>query len=93
MSDLILNMNDVFMSKNNVNLLTYNLYNTYVQNGGQIDKYEFELLIRNLMNKFVYNNDLSSYETAEAHTVGFNDYVVALKTINADFTKICYNCK
>ena len=45
MSDLILNMNDVFMSKNNVNLLTYNLYNTYVQNGGQIDKYEFELLI------------------------------------------------
>jgi hypothetical protein len=85
-----LDIDRLFIAKDNVNLLVHNLYNIYQQNGGKGSKQKFRDLIPKLMNKFIHENDLSGYEAAEAQATGINNYVTVLKTINNDFMSECY---
>ncbi len=89
-TELSLDMNEIFISQSNINLLSHNLYTIYQQNGGKGTRKKFKELIPKLMNKFMFENDLNSYETAEAHTIGVNNHTTVLKAINKDFMSECY---
>jgi hypothetical protein len=81
----------MFLGQSNTNKLQYQLYQIYQENGGKSSKAKLYKLISLLQQKFVKENNLTNYIAIEADVVGFNDYVEALKTINADFKKMVFN--
>jgi hypothetical protein len=88
---LNIDVKNTFVSEQNINMLTCNLFKIYQQNGGMQSNQKFKQLIPLLISRFLKKNDLTSYRTAEADTVGFNDYTTILRAINNDFIKMCYN--
>jgi len=88
---LNIDVKNTFISRENVDMLACNLFKIYQQNGGSKSKQEFKQFMPILINVFLKKTDLSAYRTAEADTVGFNDYTTVLRAINNDFIKMCYN--
>lgn len=85
-----IDLKKLFLSDANQNLLKTNLFTIYQQNGGKQPRAAFYKFIKQLSNRFVLDNDLNAYETAEAQATGFNNYTEALKAINNDYHKVCY---
>lgn len=85
-----IDLTKLFLSEANQNLLKTNLFTIYQQNGGKQRRAIFYKFIDKLTERFVLDNDLNSYETAEAQATGFNNYTEALKAINNDYHKVCY---
>jgi hypothetical protein len=81
---------DLFLSNSNFANLHQALYAIYQQNGGKSQFDKFGKLIKLLQHKFVKENDLNAYCTAEWQATGNNNYVDALRTINLDFHKNVY---
>jgi hypothetical protein len=88
---LNIDVKNTFASVENINMLTCNLFKIYQQNGGMQPEQKFKQLVPILVNRFLKKTDLTAYRTAEADTVGFNDYTTILRAINNDFIKMCYN--
>lgn len=87
---LHIDLNDLFVSSSNTAMLQHGLYNVYTQNGGKAPRAKLFHLITLLQRKFMKDNILADYQTAEAGATGFNNYVEALRAINNDFTKMVY---
>jgi hypothetical protein len=87
---LKINLEDLFLSDSNTRVLQIALYNIYKQNGGKSTAGKFKKLIVLLQQKFVNENKLCDYQTAEWQATGINNYVDALRTINNDFHKMVY---
>jgi hypothetical protein len=89
-TNIVIDMKEVFLSIKNTKLLLYGLFDIYQQNGGKESLEKFETFITLLQRKFVADNDLEAYYTAEWQAIGFVNYVEALKAINNDFHKLTY---
>ena len=89
-TELKIDIEELFIARANNNLLVHNLFTIYQQNGGKGTREKFAEVIRRLMNKFIYENDLRAYETAETQATGIVNYVSLLKTINNDFMSSTY---
>lgn len=85
-----INLEELFMSEANQNLLRCNLYTIYQQNGGKQLRSAFNKFIKQLSTRFIRDNNLNAYETVEAQATGFNNYTEALRAINNDYHKVCY---
>jgi hypothetical protein len=88
---LNIDIKSTFISTENTNMLSSNLFKIYQQNGGMQLENNFKRLVPILMDKFLKKTDIMAYRTAEADAVGFNDYTTILRAINYDFIKMCYN--
>jgi len=80
----------LFLSPSNFNNLHCALHTIYQQNGGKTQFDKFGELVKLLQKKFVKDNNLNAYCTAEWQATGMNNYVDALKMINLDFHKHVY---
>lgn len=87
---LKIDLEDLFLSAANQNMLKNSLFTIYQQNGGKRRRREFNTFIDQLSKKFVLDNDLNSYETAEKQATGVNNYTECLRAINNDYHKVCY---
>ena len=82
-------LNALFTSQNNIRYMVDTLYLTYQENGGRNNKSTFAPFVIKLAYQFA-RQDLNDYQTAEMFATGYNNYVDALRAINADFTALCY---
>ena len=89
-TNIKLDLNEIFISKKNTNLLLSGLFDVYTQNGGKEPRHKFEIVINLLQRKFMTFDNLNDYCTAEWQTTGFNNYVESLRAINNTFTKYVY---
>jgi hypothetical protein len=89
-TDIKINLNHLFRTSDNQNLLYVSLYKVYRQNGGKQNKDVFREFVQSKANEFAKNNDLNSYTSAEFQATGFNNYSECLKAINNAFIKECY---
>lgn len=89
-TELKIDLNDLFISESNTKPLHASLYAVYQQNGGKSNFAKFGKLIKLLQRKFVKDNILADYCTAEWQATGTNNYVDALRAINNDFHKTVY---
>jgi hypothetical protein len=89
-TNLRIDLPDLFLSNSNFNNLHTALYTIYQQNGGKSPYGKFGELTKLLQKKFVKENNLNAYCTAEWQATGTNNYVDALKMINSDFHKMVY---
>lgn len=89
-TNIKIDIKDLFMSDSNQNMLKHNLYTIYQQNGGKQLRSAFNKFITQLSKRFVLDNNLYTYETAEAQATGYNNYTEVLRTINRDYHAVCY---
>jgi hypothetical protein len=89
-TELKIDLKDLFLSESNQKMLNNGLYNIYRQNGGKQSRDKLFVFLKQLSNKFTADNDLNSYETAEAQTTGYNNYAECLRAINNDYHKVVY---
>ncbi len=89
-TNIIIDLKELFLSSINSNNLNASLYAIYKQNGGKANSGTFAKLIQLLQKKFVKDNVLEDYNTAESQATGINNYVDALRAINLDFHKLVY---
>jgi hypothetical protein len=87
---IVIDLEELFLSSANTNNLHASLHAIYKQNGGKGTFAKFGQLIKLLQKKFVKENRLQDYNTAESQATGINNYVDALRAINNDFHKLVY---
>jgi len=83
-------INALFTSRPNIDMLTSNLYKVARQNGSRSNIHKFKKMVPILAMQFKTANNLREYETAEAEATGMNNWVEVLKTVNNQFMKYCY---
>jgi len=86
-----IHLESVFKSRPNMLMLARNLYKIHRQNGGRSSIEKFRAMTPRLAHAFSKRTNIDEYMTAEACATGFNNWVEALKAINNDFIKYCYN--
>ncbi len=89
-TELKIDLVELFISESNTKPLHTSLHAIYQQNGGKAGFVKFGKLIRLLQKKFVKENTLRDYQTADWQATGNQNYVDALRAINNDFHKMVY---
>lgn len=89
-TEIKIDLNELFLSSSNKNLLHTALHTIYTQNGGKSSFKKFGQIVPLLQKKFSRENRLNDYVTAEWQATGMNNYIDALKAINSDFHKFVY---
>lgn len=89
-TEVKIDLQELFLSSSNTNTLHASLHAIYQQNGGKAGFAKFGQLVKLLQKKFVKDNRLQDYNTAESQATGMNNYVDALRAINNDFHKLVY---
>jgi hypothetical protein len=84
------NVEELFLSEKNSKILLNNLYNVYVQNGGKSKKEKFNKVVSTAQQKFVKDYNLKKYETIDSQTTNVYNYLEILKFANYQFSKIIY---
>jgi hypothetical protein len=90
-TEIYIDLNDLFLTYDNQQLLFTNLFKVFRQNGGKLPKKQFRSFISSKSTNFAKTNNLNEYRTAEYQATGFNNYTECLVAINNAFTKECYN--
>jgi len=86
---IYVDLNELFTSSNNIQYMIDTLHLTYRENGGRANKAQFAPFVIRQAHIFA-QKDLNEYQTAEINATGYNNYVDALRAINADFTALCH---
>lgn len=86
-----LDMNQLFLDKNNIFTQANRFYTIHRNNGGRSKFNKIYELIRQNSKLFAKNNNLNSYITADVEVTGQIDWVEALKAVNRDFINNCKN--
>lgn len=89
-TELRIDLPELFLSESNTKPLQRSLHTIYQQNGGKASYNKFKHLVVLLQKKFVRENNLHDYDTAESQATGVRNYVDILRTINNDFHKLVY---
>ncbi len=87
---LSIDLQKVFTSNNNIQLLANNLNNIDIHQGNDSTVKKYLSLIPNAQKEFMKFTNINSYEVVGTESRAFNDWVLSLRALNTDFTKYCY---
>lgn len=86
-----MNMNKLFLDKDNKTMLARQLFAISKENGGRANLMKFVALVNELAGYFVKQTDLSKYHMNESPATGQIDWALTLQAINNEFLQLCYN--
>lgn len=86
-----IDLNQQFMSSQNLSYISESCYRVYSDNGGQASKKKLNTLIMACVARFMKGKDLNDYLSAEWEATGYNNYTEAINRINNEFMELVYS--